>query len=271
MTSAQRTAAWTLAALVGGGLAVAWACGWLEPELVSNPWVTLRGRRRRGRGQAVFIDDDGRIQKGLPEKYRGIFLRDLTMVGRHERQIKAAASRRARQLQARMPGKFRNKDIALRELLDANPQLRDFLEVEWGQGSSAYKAWRGRGRRGVKPQLQAFDGRLDAINYGWDLHGPRAVGSWLEAVYETIPATLRWDDFTERLPVLEEATGLRLSLPEPAMKRAVASGDVEQLEEGTELEIEDVYRRARTGAALELGELLDDDVAGDVTIDDVPF
>jgi hypothetical protein len=251
MTAAGRAALW-LGGLVVGAVVLERAL-FPPPRPPArnppNPWITLKKRlRRTGRRQRVFIDDDGRIRRGLPEKFHGINIGDLTQVGQAVRRQKKQAARARRQLARRMPETFRSKDTALRELLAANPKLDDFLQREWGNGSQAYKAWRRRGRRGPKPRLQAFDGRFDALNGAWDLEGPRAVGSWLEALYETIPASGRWDDFADRLPVLEEATGLRLQLPAPAERRELSRGELEQFDEGDELEEEGIYRQARMAA-----------------------
>lgn len=254
LTARQRTAAWTVAAVVGVAVVGGWILG---VETVPNPWVSLRRRSRgTGRRQRVFIDDEGRVELGLPDKYKGIRLEELGQVDREAARVRRRAEAQRRALERRTPATFRNKDIAVRELLEANPDLHDFLQREWGQGSQRYLEWRRRGRRGPKPQLQSFDGRFDAINGTWDLDGPRAVGSWLEAVYESTPVSLRWDDFAERLPVLEEATGLRLQLPRPALERERRREELEQFDEGTELEEAEVFKHARMAAG---GADVDDD------------
>lgn len=267
MTVGQSRAAWTLGGILLAGLLVVTAAGWWAPARPrrrgnpQNPWVTLKKRlRSTGRRQRVFIDDDGRIERGLPEKYHGIYLSDLTEIGRQERAARKRARRQARTLFGRAQETFRSKDVAVKALLAANPHLQDFMQGEWGRAEEEYRRWRRRGRRGKKPQLAlAHDGRLDAINYGFDLHGPRAVGSWLEALYETAPASMRWEEFAERLPALEEATGLRLELPAPAERLERRRAERQEFEEGTEQEVEDVYRRARHVATMQADGLPDDD------------
>jgi hypothetical protein len=112
---------------------------------------------------------------------------------------------------------------------------------------------------GPKPTGPYADGRLDAINYTWDLHGARAANTWTEAIYATLPASGRWEDLEERLPVLEEATGLSLELPPPAARLQRSRGDRERYAEGAELELEDVYGRAREAAVMQTGGDVDEE------------
>lgn len=253
MTVGQRDAA------IGFGIVLACALvgGWIF-GVHRNPWVTLKKRlRRTGRRQRVFIDDEGRIEKGLPTKYRGIRLGELGQVNRAVRKMRKKATR-ARLVLAggRRAERFRSKDVAVKALLDANPRLADFVQSEWGQSSQDYLAWIRHGRRGKKPQgALAYDGRLDALNYGHDLHGSRAVGSWLEALYATAPASGRWIDFGDRLPALEEATGLRLNLPAPAEQLHGRRGELEAFDDAADDEETAIYAGARRAAA---GDELED-------------
>lgn len=255
MTDTERGAAWTLLGMIAAAAAGAFLLGAFRRRGPRrrprrNPWVTLKRRSKTGHRQRVFIDDDGRIEIGLPEKYRGVHIGDLTELGRQERRTRKRAAREARRIfRGRLGGTFRSKDVAFKELLAANPPLHDFLQREFGRAEVAYRAWRRGGRRGPKPQLALKDdGRLDAINYAWDLHGPRAAGSWIEAVYASIPSSKRWDDFAERLPVLEEATGIApIVMPAPAEKRALRRQERAAVDDATEQSIDELVARARSG------------------------
>jgi hypothetical protein len=115
-------------------------------------------------------------------------------------------------------------------LLEANPNLVDFLEAECSHDCDTYRAWLRGGRRGPKPKWHKGDGRFDAINERFERRSAgRKVASWIEAVYVTPPPSHEWDDFPERLEVLEEATGLRLNLPEPAESRQLADQEADQV------------------------------------------
>lgn len=254
MTPGQKSAAWGLLATLAGAAALAVVFG-----AIPNPWVTLKRRSRAGRRQKVFIDDDGRIVKGLPRKYRGILLRDLTAVGRKVRKTERRQRREERQLYPRSRTSFRNKDQAFKELLRANPQLRTFLDAHFGRGDEAFLKWRANGRRGPKPTKDYADGRLDGINGTWDLHGARQANTWTEAIFATIPDSRRWADFEQRLGVLEEATGLALELPAPAARLHTTAADRARFREGAELELDEVYDQARQAATMQTSGELDDD------------
>lgn len=176
----------------------------------ANPWRTLSNRRR------VFIDDDGRITKGLPLDWHGSHVRDVPELARRWRQIDrdeqecAGGGGRGR-------ATFGSQQDGIRALLDANPELEDFIELEAkGAKESAYRTWVSGGRRGKKPELSKGDGRFDAINETLNLRGGRRVSTWKEALARTVPASRRWADFEQRIEMLEDATGLRLNLPGPA-------------------------------------------------------
>jgi hypothetical protein len=122
-----------------------------------------------------------------------------------------SASREAR------PRTYGVKSIAVRALLDANPKLLDLVERDCGGDCKAYTAWVNGGRRGPKPRARSGDGRFDALNERFEKRTPgRKIASWREALDVTAPRTRHWEDFAERLPVLEEAVGFRLSLPDRA-------------------------------------------------------
>jgi len=255
MTSGQKQAAWGLAATLAAFGLGAWPFGVFP---IRNPWVTLRRTRQR-----VFIDDGGRIEKGLPKRYRGILLRDLSKVSRQVTKTKRRQRRELAKLFPRSRGKFRNKEAAARELLAANPQLREFLDAHFGRDDERYLKWMRNGRRGPKPTGPYADGRLDGINYTWDLHGARAANTWTEAIYATLPSSGRWEELEERLPVLEEATGLSLELPPAAARLQTSRGDRERYAAGAEDELDDVYGRAREAAVMQTG--------GEGELEEAPF
>lgn len=251
MTVGQKQAAGAFAvALVGAGI-LAWIFD-VFPFRIRNPWVTLRGRQR------VFLDGEGRIERGLPKKYRGILMRDLTKVGREARKTMKRQRREERALFRRQASTFRTKQQAVRELLRANPKLRTFLDAHFGRDDEKYLKWLGSGRRGRKPTSDYADGRLDGINYTWNLHGARAANNWTEAIYATIPESRRWEDLEERLAVLEEATGLSLELPPAAAELVTTRADRDRFEEAAEGELEDVYGRAREAAVMQTSGGLED-------------
>lgn len=113
------------------------------------------------------------------------------------------------------PRTFKVKPDAVKELLDANPKLRHLVESDCGRDCAAYTAWVNHGRRGPKPRARPGDGRFDALNERFEKRTPgRKIASWKEALSITAPRSRHWEDIAERLPVLEEAVGFRLNLPE---------------------------------------------------------
>jgi len=144
----------------------------------------------------------GRDQLGMPWVYE-------TPKDPVRRRCFREASREAR------PRTFKVKREPVRELLNANPRLRSFVESDCGSDCTAYRAWVNHGRRGPKPRARPGDGRFDALNEQFERRTPgRKVASWAEALDVTVPSTRHWEDLSERLPVLEEAVGFRLQLPE---------------------------------------------------------
>jgi len=211
-----------------------------NPRRRANPWITMRGHH-------VLIDDEGRIERGaVPRTWRGVHVRDVPELERRWREIDAEEEDCAKGEGGRARATFRSQDEALRELYDANPELRDFVELEAkGQSERAYQEWVRGGRRGPKPRRARGDGRFDAINEGLERRGARAVASWSEAVRAIVPPTKRWADFGPRLELLEDATGLRLNLPAPAEELELGGGrgaECEQLGEGAR---ERLLERAR--------------------------
>lgn len=212
-----------------------------------NPWVTLK--RGVGRGRAVFIDDEGRIEKGLPAEFQGVHVQDITAFGRQLRSIEKEGAQAERQLgRGHRRGTFKTADEGFTALLTANPQLVQFLEDECSHDCAEYRAWLRRGRRGPKPRWRPGDGRFDTVNERFERRSRgRKVASWLEAVYTTLPPSRRWDDFPGRLEVLSEATGLRLNLPAQAERRAQKSIDVAAVRHRTDERITGLIALARSG------------------------
>jgi len=219
-----------------------------------NPWRTVRGHR-------VLIDDEGRIEAGeLPHDWRGAHIGDLHELGRRWREIDEEEDNCVEGGGGRLAATFGSQDEGLEALYEANPHLVDFVQGEAkGQAERAYQAWVRGGRRGPKPALARGDGRFDALNEGLERKGKRAVASWSEAVRAVVPPSRRWADFGERLPYLEEATGLRLNLPEKAEVLELAGGrggECEQLGEGARGRLLEEARTGRLSA---------------VALEDVPF
>lgn len=176
-----------------------------------NPWRTLTNKRR------VYIDDvSGRITKGLRRDWQGAHVQDVSELGRRWRAIErdeqdcAGGGTRAR-------ATFASQEEGARALLEVNPDLLEFIELEAkGAKENAYLDWKRRRRRGAKPELAKGDGRFDAFNVPLDLKGRQRISTWREALDRTVPPSRRWADFGPRLELLEEATGLRLNAPGPA-------------------------------------------------------
>jgi hypothetical protein len=202
-------------------------------------WVTLSNHRR------VLIDEEGRILRGLPEMFERVDVRDVSALGkgvrgaeRDEQTCEATARRRH-------PRTFRTTEDAVRALLEVNPQLVDFLEMECSRTCDQYATWVRRGRRGPKPLPIYGDGRFDAIEVPLELDGKRQISSWLEAVYVTVPPSRRWEDFHERLQYLADATSLRLALPDPAERLHLESTEAERCRSAANQRIQELIELAR--------------------------
>lgn len=248
---------WRASLVMGGVLAALCAGSALVGQVkrlerrrarVRNPWVTLKRRRHDGRRQRVLLDDEGRIELGLPDELIGAHIGDL---GELRGQIRAiereGAAEETRLATGRAPPQTFAHDDGVRALLEANPALVDFLENECSHDCLEFRKWIQRGRRGPKPKWRPGDGRFDAVNERLDKRGGRKVASWLEAVYTTPPPSRRWEDFPDRVAVLEEATGLRLELPAPAEAHDRRGGDVAEVRHRTDARIAAIVGLARTG------------------------
>jgi len=113
------------------------------------------------------------------------------------------------------PQGFRTKTDAVKELLDENPRLSAWLQ---SLGEPSYRAWVRNGRAGPKPMPGQREVGLDAFDIRWDLRGRNQVGTWVEALYRTLPSSRRWRDLPERLAFFEEqvtSAGLRANVVAP--------------------------------------------------------
>lgn len=244
LTTEERRAGWLLAGVLT-------ACGLVylvadrrarrRRRRRRNPWVTLSNRRR------VELADDGRVRAGLPDLFHGVHVQDLSPLSRDVRQIEHQVAKETKRIRRSGRGRSFKPDDAIRSLLDANPALVDFLEAECSHDCETYRAWVRGGRRGPKPRWRKGDGRFDAINERFERRTPgRKVASWIEAVYVTPPPSHKWQDFPERLQVLEEATGLRLNLPEAAEARELADQEIGGLQRSADERIDALVDLART-------------------------
>jgi hypothetical protein len=210
----------------------------LSGLLSDGQWRTLHNGRR------VKLDGEGRIVAGLPSRFHGVHVRDLSELTRKERALEATD---CDDTCPKCPKTFASKAVAVAALLDANPQLRHLLESDGGAGSKAFREWVRRGRRGPKPPAAAHDGRFDALNEQWELRGFRKVGSWLEALHTTVPTSKKWADLGKRLPVLGEAAGLELHLPSEALRLEVAGLDAGQCREAVDRALDELFADATAG------------------------
>lgn len=224
---------------LGGPAMLAAAAPWWLALGLGLHWITLRNRRR------VLIDRQGRIAAGLPAEFSGVNVRDISPLSRSLRQIDTEAA--DCEIPATGARTFRTADGAAAELVDANPSLAELLETDCSHDCQRYRAWVRRGRRGPKPLAGPGDGRFDALNERLDLKGKRRVSSWIEAVHVTVPPSRRWQDFADRLPALEEATGLSLNLPPQAEALHVDAEAREACRDRADQAAADLVDRARAG------------------------
>lgn len=226
---------------VGGPLVASRAAWWAMLGLAGAHWVTLHNHRR------VLLDKAGRVAGGLPDTFQGVDVRDISPLSRKLRALEASERECRTEVAAPRAKTFPSANQAAKALIAANPELGELLESDCSHECLAYRAWLNRGRRGPKPIAGPGDGRFDALNERLELRGPRRVGSWLEAVHVTVPPSRRWADFADRMPALEEATGLRLDLPAHAEDLARAELDREACADRADSEARDLVKRARRG------------------------
>lgn len=214
----------------------------LSGLLSDGQWRTLHN------GKRVKLDGEGRIVAGLPSRYHGVHVRDLSELTKRERQLEETD---CNDTCPKCPKTFDTKAHAVAALLDANPKLRHLLESDGGAGSKAYRAWLRGGRRGPKPMAAKHDGRFDALNEQWELRGFRRVGSWLEAIYTTIPTSKKWRDLGARLPVLGEAAGFEIHQPSEALRLEVSALDAGQCREAVDRALDELFNEATTARLTE--------------------
>lgn len=206
--------------------------------LSAGEWRTLKN------GKRVKLDADGRIVAGLPAKYHGIHVGDFGRVSKEERELLGVDCDELATCH-KCVTTFKTKDEAYRALLDANPDLDALRISEFGKYDLAWLAWRRGHRKGPKPRTTITDGRLDAINEFYDLKGYARVASFTEAVYHTIPNSRRWRELEARLPPLEEAAGMKINLPDEALKLSAASLSIEECRADVDARISALFKRAR--------------------------
>ncbi len=209
--------------------------------LSAGRWITLKN------GKRLKLDTDGRIVAGMPPKYHGVHVADLTKLAHDERQLEGIDCDDLRAHCHTCKKTFRTKDEAFLALLHANPQLDALRTSEFGQYDLAFLKWTRNGRRGPKPTTPITDGRLDAINEHYDLRGRNRVGSMTEAIYYSIPSSHRWEDLEARLVPLEEMSGLKVNLPDEALRLSVAKLDAAACAEQVDARLEALFAAAKAG------------------------
>jgi hypothetical protein len=235
---------------IGGPAAAGRIAWWALLGLAGAHWVTLSNRRR------VMLDESGRVAAGLPDTYQGVDVRDIAPLSRKLRALEASEQECRAEVTAPRAKTFPSASQAAKALVAANPELAQLLESDCSHDCVAYRHWLNRGRRGPKPAPSPGDGRFDPLNERLELHGRRKVGSWLEAVHVTVPPSRRWSDFRDRLPALEEATGLRLELPEAAEALERADVDRQACADRTDLEMRELVGTARAGRLADAEEAI---------------
>jgi hypothetical protein len=212
----------------------------LSGLLADGQWRTLKN------GKRVKLDADGRIVAGLPSKYHGTHIRDLSTLTHEERELEGIDCEEAGHCHT-CRKTFRTKDEAFLALLEANPELYKLQQSEFGAYDSAFLAWQRGGRRGKKPRTPITDGRLDSINEYYELRGAARVGSITEAIYHAIPSSQRWEDLEPRLEPLEEATGIKIQPPDEALQLSVGKLSIEECRADVDRRLGELFERAKAG------------------------
>lgn len=211
----------------------------LSGLLSDGQWRTLRN------GKRVKLSD-GRIVAGLPSKFHGVHIRDLSTLTHEERELNGIDCEEAGHCHT-CRKTFRTKDEAYLALLRANPQLAELKESEFGAYDSEFLRWQRGGRRGPKPRTRITDGRLDAINEHYDLRGASRVGSITEAIFHAIPASKKWADLEPRLAPLADATGLTLQPPDEVIRLSVAKMGADECRADVDRRLAELFARATGG------------------------
>ena len=216
--------------------------GVIDLDQTALRWITLHN------GKRIQIDGIGRIVAGLPERYHGVSVRDLSDLSHREREIEGIDCSDVGAAECKHCSKtFRTKDEAAAALLVANPQFSQLRESEFGAYDLAFLRWQRSGRKGTKPRTTITDGRLDAINEHCDLKGASRVASFTEALYHAIPSSRRWEDLEERLGPLSDAAGIPIELPVEALQLQAAKLSIEECEREVDRRIAELFAAARAG------------------------
>jgi phage tail protein X len=226
----------------------------LSDLLTDGKWITIKN------GKRLKISYEGKILAGMPTRYHGTNIRDLSKLSHEERALEGIDCEDLRMHCHTCRKTFRSKDEAVSALLQANPQLDDLRQSEFGSYDLEFLKWQRGGRRGAKPRTTITDGRLDAINEYYDLRGAGRVASFTEAIYHAVPASKKWADLEPRLVPLEEATGIKIHLPDEALRLSVAKLDLEQCRADVDQRLADLFERAKAGR-----------LEGKAAAGDVPF
>lgn len=216
--------------------------GVIDLSEIEERWITL------GNGKRIKIDGDGRVVAGLPERFHGVAVRDLSDLSHREREIEgidcgdvgAAECHHCRKT-------FRTKDEAAAAILVANPQFSRLRDSEFGAYDLEFLRWQRSGRKGTKPRTPITDGRLDAINEHYDLKGASRVASFTEALYHAIPSSRRWEDLEERLGPLADAAGIPIELPAEALQIQAAKLSIADCEQEVDRRVAELFEEARAG------------------------
>jgi hypothetical protein len=182
-------------ALVGYLARVAGAS--VSPRRRRNPWRTLSNRRR------VHVDDAGRLDRGLPETFRGVHVRDVSRLSKRLRRLDREEAKCARTRKG--VARFKTAKEYARALFEANPDLENYVQENWGGDSQAFV-------EGRKVALGRGDGRFDFVNEPLGLKGRARVSSWAEAIRRIAPPSRRWSD-TSRLGWLSDGVGFEVQPP----------------------------------------------------------
>jgi hypothetical protein len=244
----------------------------LSGLLSTGKWITLKN------GKRLKVDNDGRIVAGLPSRYHGTHVRDLSALTHQERELQGIDCEDLRTHCHTCRKTFRSKDEAFLALMEANPDLHQLQQSEAGAYDLAFLKWNRNGRRGPKPTTPITDGRLDAINEYFNLRGKNRVGSFTEAIYYVIPKSRRWADLdVDQLGPLSEAAGMTINPPTQAMQQHAGQLSVEECERDVDRRIADMFERAKSGrlpppaSAADDGRAPPGERSDDRGRDEVPF
>jgi|SRR5262245_3036266 len=212
----------------------------LSDLLSDGNWRTLRN------GKRIKISADGRIVAGMPSRYHGTHIRDLSKLTHEERQLTGIDCDDIGHCHT-CKKTFRTKDEAFLAIMEANPRLHELQQSEFGNYDVEFLKWQRGGRIGRKPRTPITDGRMDAINEYYDLRGAARVGSFTEAVFHAIPTSKRWEDLEPRLKVLEEAAQLKINPPAEALRLSAAKLSVEECRQRVDEQLAALFEKAKGG------------------------